>query len=127
MMVNSLGVRREVPQGIARVFAATIVARAGEEDALEAVLREAVGPCRAEPGALIYELSRSDAEPGRFFLYEVFRDADAHAAHSAAPHSRRVVGSEAFKNATVDVTEYGLLDGTPPAAGRRTHEPVHDL
>jgi quinol monooxygenase YgiN len=102
------------PAGTARVFAATIVARAGEEDALGAVLGEAVGPCRAEPGALIYELSRSDVDPGRFFLYEVFRDADAHAAHSAAAHSRRVAESEAFKNATIDVVEYGLLDGTPP-------------
>lgn len=114
MMANSAEVDGESPKGVARVFAATIVARAGEEEALGAVLRAAVGPCRAEPGALTYELSRSDEDPGRFFLYEVFRDADAHAAHAAAAHSRRVVRSEAFKNASVNVIEYGLLDGTPP-------------
>jgi quinol monooxygenase YgiN len=100
----------------ARVFAATIVAAAGEEEALAAVLGEAVEPCRAEPGSLLYELSRSDEEPGTFFLYEVFRDSDAHAAHSAAPHSLKVAESEAFRNATLEVAEYRLVDGTP--AGR---------
>lgn len=41
---------------------------------------------RAEPGNLWFEWSRSVDDPGEFVLVEAFRDAEAGAAHVAAPH-----------------------------------------
>jgi quinol monooxygenase YgiN len=45
-----------------------------------------LAPSRAEPGNLRYDLWRDPAEPGRFVLDELYRDADAIAAHKATPH-----------------------------------------
>lgn len=39
-----------------------------------------------EPGALRFDLLRDRADPARFVIYEVYRDADAAAAHKETPH-----------------------------------------
>lgn len=42
---------------------------------------------RAEPGCLRFDVLRDAEDPGRFWLYEIYRDADAfHTEHRSAPH-----------------------------------------
>lgn len=40
----------------------------------------------AEPGNLRFDVLQRADDPTRFILYEVFRDAEAAAAHKATPH-----------------------------------------
>ena len=41
---------------------------------------------RTEPGNLRYDVSRTEGQPATFFLYEVYKDKDALAAHQQTPH-----------------------------------------
>lgn len=65
---------------------ASLSARPEHRDALEAALREMVGPSRAEPGNLRYDLfARADGSPA-FDLFELYADAQAVEAHRQSPH-----------------------------------------
>jgi len=44
---------------------------------------------RDEPGCLRFDVLRDNADPNRFFFYEVYRDEDAFQAHGQAPHFAR--------------------------------------
>lgn len=65
---------------------AVLTARPGQADALRALLADLVGPSRAEPGNLRYDLWTDRAEPGRFVLDELYADPAAAAAHQASAH-----------------------------------------
>lgn len=65
---------------------AVLTARPGTADRLRALLNGMLAPSRAEPGNLRYDLWQDASEPGRFFLDELYVDADAIAAHRATPH-----------------------------------------
>jgi autoinducer 2-degrading protein len=41
---------------------------------------------RDEPGCLRFDVCSVDSDENRFILYELYTDADAFAAHKAAPH-----------------------------------------
>lgn len=60
--------------------------RAGEEDKVEAALREMVAPTRAEPGNLDYQVFRDPADPSLFVLFEKYADEAAFDAHRASGH-----------------------------------------
>lgn len=65
---------------------AVLTARPGKAEALEALLAGMLGPSRAEPGNLRYDLWRDQADPSRLVLDELYVDNDAIAAHRATPH-----------------------------------------
>jgi quinol monooxygenase YgiN len=65
---------------------ALLTARAGASDRLRALLDGMLAPSRAEPGNLRYDLWQDQSSPERFFLDELYVDADAVAAHRATPH-----------------------------------------
>lgn len=65
---------------------AILTARPGRADALETLLSGMVGPSRAEPGNLRYDLWRDQADATRFVLDELYADNAAIAAHRATPH-----------------------------------------
>ncbi|MCW2699348.1 MAG: uncharacterized protein JWQ45_883 [Blastococcus sp.] len=44
---------------------------------------------RDEPGCLRFDVCSVDADESRFVLYELYTDAEAFAAHKAAPHFAR--------------------------------------
>jgi autoinducer 2-degrading protein len=44
---------------------------------------------RDEPGCLRFDVCSDEADEHRFVLYELYADADAFAAHKAAPHFAR--------------------------------------
>jgi quinol monooxygenase YgiN len=41
---------------------------------------------RNEPGCVRFDVLRDDSKPNVFYLYEVYRDRAAYAAHNEAPH-----------------------------------------
>jgi quinol monooxygenase YgiN len=65
---------------------AVLTARPGAADRLRILLGGMLAPSRAEPGNLRYDLWQDRSEPERFFLDELYTDADAATAHRATPH-----------------------------------------
>ena len=55
-------------------------------DAWPEISREFTQACRAEPGCLWFDWSRSVDDPNEYELVEAFRDGDAGAAHVQSPH-----------------------------------------
>jgi quinol monooxygenase YgiN len=53
-------------------------------------------PSRAEPGCLAYHPCRDAEDPRAFLIFEIYRDADALAAHGDSEHFRRYVLGEAI-------------------------------
>lgn len=65
---------------------AILTARSGKAEALRDLLDSMLGPSRAEPGNLRYDLWTDEAEPERFVLDELYENAEAVAAHRASGH-----------------------------------------
>ena len=82
---------------MAYVVTATWKARAGEEAAVEALLRNVAAASRDEPGCLLFWTHRSVDEPGRFFLYEQYASKAAFQAHAASEHVRTFVLEDAVQ------------------------------
>jgi quinol monooxygenase YgiN/uncharacterized protein YunC (DUF1805 family) len=65
---------------------ATFHAKPGQGVALETILREQVRLTAREPGAMVYELWRDEAQPETYAVVERYRDAAAKAEHLATPY-----------------------------------------
>ena len=68
------------------VLAVVWVAKPGHEDEVAEVFRKLESESRREPGCLMYVVHRKKDEPGRFFIYEQYRDDAALQAHKDSPH-----------------------------------------
>jgi autoinducer 2-degrading protein len=56
---------------------------------LEAIEANAVASVRDEPGCLRFDVVRDNDDPDHYLFYEVYRDADAFAAHRDSDHYAR--------------------------------------
>ena len=56
------------------------------EEFLAGIAANAEAAVRDEPGCLRFDVSSVAADPNRFFLYEIYADAEAFEAHKASPH-----------------------------------------
>lgn len=63
--------------------------RTSKTEAVETALATLVAGTRQEPGNLYYQAHRVPEQPGRLYLYEIYRDAEALAAHRATDHFQR--------------------------------------
>jgi quinol monooxygenase YgiN len=64
-----------------------MVVRPGRrEEFLAGMSANAEASVRDEPGCLRFDISALAADPDRFFLYELYTNAEAFAAHKASPH-----------------------------------------
>ena len=74
----------------------TIKIKPGHRDAfVEAVLDDAIGSVRDEPGCFRFDVLQDDSDPNCIHLYEVYQDQAAVEAHRQAPHFlkwRSIVG-----------------------------------
>jgi len=70
---------------------ATLYAKAGQEDALAARMREMTFETRKEAGCILYQLQVSNDDPREFIMVEYWRDAEAVALHDASPHMAALV------------------------------------
>ncbi|MBL8673754.1 MAG: antibiotic biosynthesis monooxygenase [Rhodospirillales bacterium] len=75
-------------------LAVTWEARPGEADAVADVLRRMAEAVRAEPGTLLFRPHRSPDNDHVFFLYELFVDERAFAAHQDTAHFKALVLGE---------------------------------
>jgi quinol monooxygenase YgiN len=80
------------PSPTARVaLAVTWEALPGEAAAVASILRQMANAVRSEPGTLRFEPHQSPSNDHVFFLYELFADEAAFAAHQQTEHFSRLV------------------------------------
>jgi len=68
------------------VIIATLKAKAGCEQQLEDAIKVMVNNTQAEEGTLMYTLHRAQGEPGKFLIYERYKDQAAFEFHGAQPY-----------------------------------------
>ena len=69
-----------------RKITALLTAKPGKTAELEALIRGMIGPCRAEPGNLRWDVWQDRENPARFVLDELYVDDDAVQAHRTSAH-----------------------------------------
>ena len=77
-------------------LAATWEAKEGEGDAVAEILRRMAEAVRSEPGTLLFWPHRSPANERLFFLYELFADDAAFAAHQQTEAFKTLVVGQAL-------------------------------
>jgi quinol monooxygenase YgiN len=77
-------------------LAATWEAKEGEGDAVAEILRRMADAVKAEPGTLLFWPHRSSANDRVFFLYELFADDAAFAAHQQTDAFKTLVVGQAL-------------------------------
>ncbi len=68
------------------VLAVVWVAKPTHENEVARIFRKLEADSRREPGCLMYMVHRQKDDPGRFFIYEQYRDDGALEAHRDTPH-----------------------------------------
>jgi len=80
-------------------------ARQGQEEAVAALLREQVGPVRAEPGCLAINAYRSVRDAQLFWIHSRWTDQEAFEIHADLPRTQRFVeAAEQLIDHPFDVT-----------------------
>ena len=93
------------------VVAATWRAKEGEEQALLAILAEAVPKFRAEPACRMFVAHRSTEDPRAFLLYEQYDDEAGFEAHVAGEaFATYIVGDAVARLEHRQRTTYETLD-----------------
>ncbi len=72
------------------VLVAILEAREGRESDMESALMGVIPDVESEEGTLAYVLHRAQNKPGKFFVYERYRDDAALAQHSSAPYIKEL-------------------------------------
>jgi len=61
----------------------------GNEERVADMMRELTALVRQEPGNLIFDPYTDEANPNRYFVFEVYKDDDAFQAHISADYGAR--------------------------------------
>ncbi len=89
-------IKNSVPAGGRLALAATWEAKEGEAEAVADILRRMAQAVNSEPGTLLFWPHRSSANDHVFFLYELFVDDAAFAAHQQTEHFKTLVLGQAL-------------------------------
>ena len=79
-----------IPAGAVVLWVELIVKPEHREELLEALWQDANGALDNEEGYLRFDVTIDTANPNRFMLFEVYRDAAARTIHRAAPYLKPV-------------------------------------
>ena len=88
--------KTSAPGGGQLALAATWQAKAGEAEAVADILHRMADAVKSEPGTLLFWPHRSSSDDRVFFLYELFADDAAFAAHQQTEHFKTLVVGEAL-------------------------------
>ncbi|MGW6405483.1 putative quinol monooxygenase [Streptomyces sp. NPDC055134] len=75
----------------ARHIICTVRAQTAHRDKVQELLLELVGPARAEPGCLYYDIIQQTDEPDTFYIVDGWASHEAIAEHTVHPNVARVV------------------------------------
>jgi quinol monooxygenase YgiN len=88
--------KSSAPIGGRLALAATWEAKEGEAEAVADILRRMASAVKSEPGTLLFWPHRSSSNDRVFFLYELFADDAAFAAHQQTEHFKTLVLGQAI-------------------------------
>jgi quinol monooxygenase YgiN len=71
---------------------ATLRCQPGQGDQVAAALLELAGPSRQEPGCILYDVCRAQADPDVLLVLEEWESQEALDAHMATPHFQEFIG-----------------------------------
>ena len=74
-----------------RILTVSFRAKTGNAALVAKLLGELAEASRAEPGCILYEVGRNEADPDRFVIVERFESHAAFEAHQETEHYKRVV------------------------------------
>ena len=98
-------------------LAATWEAKEGEGEAVAEILRRMASAVKSEPGTLLFWPHRSPTNDRVFFLYELFADEAAFAAHQQTDAFKTLVVGQALpkleRRERVQLTPFQYADATP--------------
>jgi quinol monooxygenase YgiN len=72
---------------------AKLTAAEGKSEALEQAICDVVAAASEEPGLEVYSAHASDDEPGIYYFFEIYSDADAKAEHGKGDGMRSAMGA----------------------------------
>ena len=98
MEINTMPelIKNSAPASGRLALAATWEAKEGEAEAVADILRSMARAVKSEPGTLLFWPHRSSANDHIFFLYELFADKAAFAAHQQTDHFKNLVLGQAL-------------------------------
>lgn len=115
---------------------AVLRARTGRSADLEALLRKVVEEASTEPGTLLYELTVHQQDQDEFYVLELFKDADAVAAHNqSAALEQLLARADDLLDGGIRITPLrrllgraapsgGASTGASPSAGAELDRPL---
>lgn len=93
------------------VVVANIIAKPGQEEAVEAALRQAIPAVHGEPGCLLYSLHRKTGTTGHFVMVEKWESVEALGVHSKAAALREL--GAALADALAAPLDVAVLEPLP--------------
>lgn len=92
---------------------AKLTAAEGKADAMQAALVAMIAEVQAkEPGVMQYALHSVEGQPGVFFFYEQYADADAFAAHRTTDHMKAFGAALGdLMDGRMELTRLNYIDG----------------
>ena len=82
----------------------------GQENALEAALREVIPPSREEPGCVSIHAFRSTADPQLFYIHSIWISEASFEIHAGLPHTVRFIERmDSLVDQTREVTRTKLM------------------
>ncbi len=78
------------------------------------IIAEHAGASLGEPGCRQFDVAVDPANPARFFLYEVYDDTVAFAAHQASPHYKQNAPRLGACAASRERNDFEMLPGGKP-------------
>ena len=110
----TIAARSDYTEGFA--VAVTLVVKEGESDAVAARLKALVPPTIAEPGVKLFLPYRSPTDPLLFFVFELYVDEAAWAAHQATEHFKSAISHilpRVSKRERIPFLPLSSFDATP--------------
>ncbi len=105
-----------IPAGAVVLWVECIVKPEYRAEFLEALWEDANGALDNEEGCLRFDVTVDSANPNRYMLFEVYRDAAARQVHREAPYLKRVAaGLGEWLAEPSELTVAAFVD--PPQAG----------
>ncbi|MDJ0720536.1 MAG: putative quinol monooxygenase [Desulfobacterales bacterium] len=89
---------------------ATLKAKPGMEDTVRGAVEAVIGPTRAEPGCINYDLHQSNDNPTLFMLYENWTSEQDLDAHLAMPYLKDLVAkADDMLAEPVDIARFTMI------------------
>lgn len=92
-VISGVSIAADLDPTTARAMVAILTAKPGHADELRELVTDLAGHVRGEPGCVAFIPYQTHDAPGRFYLYEIYRNLDAFRTHLHTDHVTRFVAT----------------------------------